>query len=284
MFTKEREPNPTSSVNPEHLYYFKFAGKIIARAIIDNVSVDCHLPTVLCKEILGVKVNLRDLENTDPQLYQSLKWMKENDVSDLDMKFTFGSDEMDEAKDIPLIENGENVSVTNENKDLFIEKVIRYRLVGRIKEQTNAFVTGFHSLISKEELKMFNPSELDLIICGLPLIEVRDMMQFSKYEYPFSVDHPVVQRFFAVIRHWSRDDLAKLLLFVTGSSQVPIGGFKTLREMGRPFTLAPGGDHDRLPAAHTCINTLDLPEYRSENELNEKLHLAINECNSFGFV
>lgn len=187
-------------------------------------------------------------------------------------------------KDIPLIEDGENISVTNENKELFIEKVVRYRLVIRIKEQTNAFVTGFHSLISKEELKMFNPSELDLIICGVPIIDVRDMMQFSKYEYPFSVDHPVVQRFFAVIRHWTGDDLAKLLLFVTGSSQVPIGGFKTLKEMGRPFTLAPGGDHDRLPAAHTCINTLDLPEYRSENELNEKLHLAINECNSFGFV
>ena len=130
---------------------------------------------------------------------------------------------------------------------------------------------------------MFDPSELNLIICGVPLINLAEMMMFSKYEYPFSADHPVVQRFFAVIRHWSSDDLAKLLMFVTGSSRMPIGGFKALKESGVPFTLAPGGDHDRLPAAHTCTNTLDLPEYRSEKELNEKLRLAIEECDSFGF-
>ena len=283
LFTKDREPNPTSNVIPMHLHYFNFAGQILARAVIDNVNVDCHLPTVLCKEILGVKVTLRDLEKTDPELFRSLQWMSQNDVTPLEMKFTFGSEELGVSKEIPLIENGENIDVTNDNKEDFIEKVVRYRLVGRTKEQTNAFVSGFHSLISKDELKMFNPSELDLIICGVPIIDVKDMRQYSRYTFPFTADHPVVERFFAVIRHWSRDDLAKLLLFVTGSSQMPIGGFKAFKDSGMSFTLAPGGDHDRLPAAHTCINTLDLPEYRSENELNEKLHLAINECNTFGF-
>ena len=129
LFTEDREPNPGSKLNPEHLFYFNFAGKMIARAIIDNINVDCPLSNVLCKEILGVKVTLRDLEKTDEQLFNSLKWISQNDVSELDMRFTFGADELGEHKEIPLVEDGENVVVTNENKESFIEKVVRYRLV-----------------------------------------------------------------------------------------------------------------------------------------------------------
>ncbi|OHT04984.1 hypothetical protein TRFO_27360 [Tritrichomonas foetus] len=283
LFTKERAPNPSSNVNPEHLLYFFFTGKMIARAILDNVNVDCHLPTVLCKEILGVKTTLRDLEALDPELFRSFQWMLNNDVTDLDMRYTAGVDILGVHKEIPLIDDGENVVVTNENKEKFVELTVRHILVGQTREQTDAFVKGFHSLITKSELRMFSPSELDLIICGIPTVDVRDMRKFCKYEYPFKQDHPVVQRFFAVIRHWNREDLAKLLLFVTGSSQVPIGGFKTFMDEGSPFTLAPGGDHTRLPAAHTCTNTLDLPDYRSEKEMNEKLLFSVNECNSFGF-
>ena len=283
LFTKDREPNPSSSVNKDHLRYFNFTGKIIARAVIDGVNLDCHLPTVLCKEILGIKPVLRDLEVLDPELFRSLQWMLDNDVTGLDMTFTAPEDNLGEFKEVPLVKGGENKAVTNENKKEFVDLMIKRRLIGRTSQQVKSFVSGFHFLISKDELKMFSPSELDLIICGIPTIDICDMRENCKYEFPLSKDHPSVQRFFAVIRHWNREDLAKLLLFVTGSSQLPIGGFKTFKDEGNPFTIAPGGDHTRLPAAHTCTNTLDLPEYQSEKELNEKLLFSIKECDSFGF-
>jgi hypothetical protein len=90
--------------------------------------------------------------------------------------------------------------------------------------------------------------------------------------------------FFGVIQGWGSERLAKLMLFINGSSQVPVNGFTMLSNMRRPVTIAPGGDRDRLPAAHTCTNTLDLPTYESPDELNAKLTFVIQECSTFGFI
>ena len=90
--------------------------------------------------------------------------------------------------------------------------------------------------------------------------------------------------FFNVLKRVDSEFKAKFLLFLTGSSKIPVGGFSLLLHQGRPITISPGGDPDRLPCAHTCSNTLDLPYYRNENELEEKLSYAIQECNSFGFA
>jgi E3 ubiquitin-protein ligase HUWE1 len=44
------------------------------------------------------------------------------------------------------------------------------------------------------------------------------------------------------------------------------------------------GNKNMLPAAHTCFNQLDLPEYESEVQTLEKLRLAIREgSEGFGF-
>ena len=66
-------------------------------------------------------------------------------------------------------------------------------------------------------------------------------------------------------------------MFITGSSQVPANGFRHYKDIGNPITIQPGGGKERLPVAHTCFNTIDLPEYETEEELNQKLMLAINE-------
>ena len=69
---------------------------------------------------------------------------------------------------------------------------------------------------------------------------------------------------------------------MTGSSRVPSNGFKEFCEMtGSPLKISFGGDKSRIPQSHTCFNTIDLPQYESEEELNEKLILAIEECNTF---
>ena len=65
---------------------------------------------------------------------------------------------------------------------------------------------------------------------------------------------------------------AQLLSFSTGSSQVPSGGFRFLQP--ELFTIQRVGVTDRFPAAHTCANTLDLPEYTSKEVLEQHLRFA----------
>ena len=49
-----------------------------------------------------------------------------------------------------LIENGKNISVTNENKKMYVEKLTFFKLYLNIKAQIDAFLEGFYELIPKE--------------------------------------------------------------------------------------------------------------------------------------
>ena len=125
-------------------------------------------------------------------------------------------------------------------------------------------------MIPYYDIKLFSASELDLMICGIPDIDVVDLRANTHFNYPYNDHHPVIEMFFNAISKCNREDLAKFLLFVTGSSQVPINGFKEYSDKGKPFTISPGGEKERFCVAHTCFNTLDLLYYDSEEDLNKK--------------
>lgn len=72
--------------------------------------------------------------------------------------------------------------------------------------------------------------------------------------------------------------MSKFLIFLTGSSQVPVNGFIGFHEIKNPITIASGGDKDRLCVAHTCFNILELPQYENEEQMNYKLRQSIEQC------
>ena len=85
----------------------------------------------------------------------------------------------------------------------------------------------------------------------------------------------------------NRNERALLLQFVTGTSKVPLGGFVSLMGMSgvQRFNIhRVPGDEGKLPQSHTCFNSLDMPEYSTEEQMREKLMLSITECAGFGFV
>ena len=74
----------------------------------------------------------------------------------------------------------------------------------------------------------------------------------------------------------------QFLQFVTGSERVPVGGLVALRP---PFLIAKNGGHsERLPTAHTCFNSLLLPEYNSKAWLQDRLLLALQNSTGFGLI
>lgn len=81
---------------------------------------------------------------------------------------------------------------------------------------------------------------------------------------------------------------ARLLQFVTGSSRVPLQGFKALQgstaSVGpRLFTIHLTKDvsTQNLPKAHTCFNRIDLPPYETYQHLHDKLTQAVEETCGF---
>ncbi|KAG7135537.1 E3 ubiquitin-protein ligase TOM1-like like [Verticillium longisporum] len=99
---------------------------------------------------------------------------------------------------------------------------------------------------------------------------------------------PQIQWFWRAIRSFDKEELAKLLQFVTGTSKVPLNGFKELEGMNgvSRFNIHRDyGNKERLPSSHTCFNQLDLPEYESYETLRSQLMKAITAGSDyFGFA
>ncbi|KAE9458821.1 hypothetical protein C3L33_09258, partial [Rhododendron williamsianum] len=288
------QPNPNSVYQTEHLSYFKFVGRVVGKALFDGQLLDVHFTRSFYKHILDVKVTYHDIEAIDPDYFKNLKWMLENDITDvLDLTFSKDADEeklilyeRTEVTDYELIPGGRNIRVTEENKHKYVDLDAEHRLTTAIRPQINAFLDGFNELIGRDLISIFNDKELELLISGLPDIDFDDMRANTEYS-GYSAASPVIQWFWEVVQSFSKEDKARLLQFVTGTSKVPLEGFSALQGISgsQKFQIHKAyGSPEHLPSAHTCFNQLDLPEYPSKQHLEERLLLAIHEANEgFGF-
>jgi len=122
-----------------------------------------------------------------------------------------------------------------------------------------------------------------LLMCGLQKIDVKDWKDNTVYKGGYSPNHPVIQNFWRVVLSFDNEMRARLLQFVTGTSRVPMNGFRELYGSNGPqkFTIEKWATSDMLPRAHTCFNRLDLPPYSAFQELKEKLMIEIENAEVF---
>ncbi|KAI0063633.1 hypothetical protein BV25DRAFT_1854068 [Artomyces pyxidatus] len=281
------QPNKASWVNPEHLSFFKFVGRVIGKAIYDGRLLDAYFARSLYRQILNKPVDYKDVEWIDPEYYNSLCWILENDPSPLDLNFSVEGDEFGVTKTVPLKENGASIPVTLENRREFVQLSAQYRLYSSIKDQLEHLLAGFYEIIPKDLVSIFNEQELELLISGTPDIDVDEWRAATEYNGYTSSD-PVIVWWWRALKSFNRDERAKLLSFATGTSRVPLSGFSDLQGVQgtQRFSIHRAyGDSDRLPQAHTCFNQIDLPQYSSYEMLRQQLLLAINEGGEgFGFA
>jgi E3 ubiquitin-protein ligase HUWE1 len=250
-------PNKLSGINEEHLRFFKFIGRIIGKALYEGRLLDCYFSRVVYKRILGNAVSVKDMESFDPDYYKSLVWLLENDITDIITEtFSTAEDEFGVTTIVDLCENGRNIAVTEENKHEYVRLIVEHRLLSSVKEQMEWFLAGFHDIIPAELIAIFNEQELELLISGLPDVDVDDWRGNSEY-HNYTAASPQIQWFWRAVRSFDKEEKAKLLQFVTGTSKVPLNGFKELEGMNgiSRFNIHQDyGNTERLPSSHTCFN------------------------------
>ena len=282
--------NPSKNILDK---YF-FIGRVLAKALLENLTVNCCFNKVIYQLILGEKIQLNDLVFIDKPLYNSMKHLvtMKNECADnialCEIYFTYdynGADGTQYQQD--LIENGSDILVTKDNLDLYIDKRIEYftkSQMGGIKQ----IISGINTIFPVDYLKIFTSDQLGLLINGTPFIDTEDWRMNTKYKNYNDYDNVIIN-FWDVISNLSQEDLSNFLLFCTGSSRVPIGGFKSLesnRGQISPFeivkTVYTPGQKNFL-RAHTCFNRLDLPDFPDKDTLNEAIKFALeNEVLGFG--
>ena len=84
-----------------------------------------------------------------------------------------------EVKD--LKENGRHISVTEANKREYVQLACQMKMTESIKSQIKSFLEGFYEIIPKDLISIFNEQELELLISGLPTIDIDDLKANSEY-------------------------------------------------------------------------------------------------------
>uniref|UniRef100_A0A8C4HR59 E3 ubiquitin-protein ligase HACE1 n=1 Tax=Dicentrarchus labrax TaxID=13489 RepID=A0A8C4HR59_DICLA len=282
------QPNSNSSVNPDHLNYFQFAGHILGLALYHRQLVNIYFTRSFYKHILGIPVNYQDVSSIDPEYAKNLQWILDNDISDLGLELTFSveTDVFGAMEEVPLKPGGTSILVTQDNKAEYVQLVTELRMTRAIQPQINAFLQGFHTFIPASLIQLFDEYELELLLSGMPEIDVQDWCRNTEYTSGYDPQEPVIQWFWEVVKSLTQEERVLLLQFVTGSSRVPHGGFAYL--MGgsglQKFTIAAVPyTSNLLPTSSTCINMLKLPEYPSQEVLRDRLLVALH-CGSYGYT
>ncbi|EAT46304.1 AAEL002536-PA, partial [Aedes aegypti] len=279
--------NPFSGLcNEDHLHYFKFIGRVAGMAVYHGKLLDAFFIRPFYKMMLQKPIDLKDMESVDMEYYNSLLWIKENDPSELMLTFCVDEETFGYTSQRELKPNGADIEVTNENKDEYIKLVIEWRFVARVKDQMSAFLDGFGQIVPLNLLKIFDENELELLMCGIQSIDVKDWKRNTLYKGDYYANHVIIQWFWKAVLSFSNEMRSRLLQFVTGTSRVPMNGFKELYGSNGPqmFTIEKWGTPENYPRAHTCFNRLDLPPYESYLALKDRLIKAIEGSQGFAGV
>ena len=269
--------------------YLCFLGKLMAKSIIDNITINLSFNILIYKLILEEDIKFEDLKNIDTYLYSSLlslKQMTSEELDSMEIYYTYQY-ENSEGKLIidELIPDGENIKVSN--IDDYIEKRINY-MVKKSKNLVKYIQDGLFKYIPKYILKSVNAYELELLICGRPFIDVNEWKQNSIYKGKFSKSSSCVKWFWEEIFKLNQENLRRFLQFSTGSSRVPINGFQNLEsnrgELAKyclnsvPYNKN-GNNYIR---AHTCFNRLDVPQFKKKEEVHDAIQFVLKNITGFG--
>lgn len=181
-----------SKVDPLHLEYFSFSGKVIALALMHKVQVGIVFDRVFFSQLAGHTITLEDVKNADPYLYNSCKQILEMDPEAVDqdalgLTFVDEIEELGTRKVIELCPGGRSVVVNSKNRVQYVDSLIQQRFVIAISEQVAHFAQGFADIMSSRRLQRsffqwLDPEDLDWMLHGSESgISVDDWKAHTEY-------------------------------------------------------------------------------------------------------
>jgi len=290
------------------LHFFKMLGKFVARSMLDSRIIDISFNPTFFK--LGSNVAMTPsialLRAVDQGLANSLAQVQQFANAKANIEGESGMTTLEKAETIrdlsirgvriedlmldftlpgypaiELVKGGSDLTVTVDNVDLYIERVLDLSLGGGVRRQIDAFQAGFSQVFSYSSLKAFTPHELVMLFGRVEEDwSIETLMDSVKADHGFNMDSKSVKNLLQVMSELAPAQRRDFLQFVTGSPKLPIGGFKSLTPM---FTVVckpsepPYTSDDYLPSVMTCVNYLKLPDYSSQAVLKERLSVAIRE-------
>ncbi|KAK1403136.1 E3 ubiquitin-protein ligase UPL5 [Heracleum sosnowskyi] len=225
-------PNAASKVDPLHLDYYKFAGRMIALALSHKVQIGILFDRVLFLQLAGRHVSLEDIRDADPLLYSSWKKILEMDPEAVDqdvlsLSFVVETYNLGSRNVVELCPDGKNISVTSKNRGNYVDLLLQYRFVDSVAEQVAEFTQGFDDIIDSLRLRIsffqcLELKDLDAMLYGSEeAISVDDWKTHTEY-HGYMENDPQISWFWQTVGSMSARQKKSLLFFWTSLKNIPV--------------------------------------------------------------
>ncbi|KAL4398238.1 hypothetical protein HN51_002849 [Arachis hypogaea] len=278
-------PNPASKVDPLHLEYFRFSGRVIALALMHRVHVGVVLDRVFFQQLAGNEITLEDIRDADPHLYSSYKQILEMDPGFIDsdslgLTFVREVEELGHREVVELCPGGKNIVVHSKNRENYVDLLIQDHFVTSISEQVSQFAKGFGDILSNSSLESsffqsLDLKDLDWMLHGSEdIISVEDWKAHTEYQGYEETD-PQISWFWEILGRMTGEKRRVLLFFWTSVKYLPVEGFPGLASSLSIYRSPEHEDH--LPTSHTCFYRLCLPAYSSRAIMQDRLKVLTQD-------
>lgn len=287
-------PNPRHAASGLAHRMYTFVGRLLGIALRHRNYLPFSFPSLVWKRIAGVAPSATDLTAIDGGIAALLDTIedvaKDAGVTQAEFDEQFnGAMGGKEGAGLPAAvigcdgrvvdlagagcEGGDRVTVAG--AAAYVKAARSYRL-HEFDAACSAMRAGLVSLVPERALRLLTWRELELSICGDPVVDVDELKRHTTY-HGWTESDPGVRRFWKVFDGLTNEERSKFVRFVWGRARLPKPS-----QWSRPFKLTKknGGD-DQLPLAHTCFFQVEMPAYSSEEVMRRRIIAAISYGSEF---
>lgn len=248
------------------------AASLLGKFLAKTIQMECLINIPFNPALFKFLQNPQsvELKEVDPQLFHSLS----HPEGLIGLNFVYP------GYNIELCENGENIEVTAENLDEFVKSIQSFTCGDHMLPIRDAFIDGFNTVFPFKYLDVFTYDEINKILQGeSPAIKMGDLLNYVEISHGYTVQSKEIMMLFEIITEMTKDEQSQLIQFITGYTQLPIGGLAALN----PRLTVAKKEHNRynselqLPSCMTCTNYFKLPPYQNKETMKNKIFTAIQE-------
>jgi hypothetical protein len=251
--------------DPNHVNDLIAVGFLLRLVIETRQSVTSLLPLPFFSVLKEDPMTLADMERIHPETAAAMIQAEEA---------------YNNGETIPLY-LGDGREVTVDLFPTYVTENIKSSMETQIATAVDAVRRGFHGGKKPSWASSFSSSDLDKRVSGPTVIDWTEMKSSCQLR-DYSPDDISVRLFWQIFDSLDEKGKVALLLFITASDRPPAMGFasspiKLQKCQWNPVAQRP------FPKAHTCFNTLDLPNVTDEARMRQLIQMCVEYTLGFGF-
>jgi hypothetical protein len=125
---------------------FRFAGKLVGKALYENILIDGVFPFQFFARITSSPNSFSALQKLDSELFKSLQFLLSTHdpkiIQSLNLTFSCHEKFFDSEYEIELVPLGSNLEVSAENREEFIKLMTDWKMNKSVEPNLDAFYKG----------------------------------------------------------------------------------------------------------------------------------------------